>query len=276
MNGGRRAQRDQPQRAPETIELGASDRVPEVRGAGTLRAAALLECEVRGRFEPEEPRHSVSAIEQVRDADAHLVQRAREGDSDAVTELYRRHERRVYNLALRTLGNPWDAADVSQEAFIKAFRSLDSFKGESRFTTWLHRIVVNAAYDHLRRQRPEPMEIDIIDDLSGPSGSGAVVGSSRAGTDPALDGISDPLREALMSLNEGFRFAVVLCDLLGFPYSEAAEILGVQEGTIKSRIFRAREALASALVDAGYELPGVRNPDGEDGVTRQGMIGEDG
>lgn len=218
----------------------------------------------------------MTATEQVRDADAHLVQRAREGDSDAVTELYRRHERRVYNLALRTLGNPWDAADVSQEAFIKAFRSLDSFKGESRFTTWLHRIVVNAAYDHLRRQRPEPMETDIIDDLSGPSGAGAVVGSGRQGTDPALDGLSDPLREALMSLNEGFRFAVVLCDLLGFPYSEAAEILGVQEGTIKSRIFRAREALASALVDAGYELPGVRNPDEEDGVTRQGMIGEDG
>lgn len=218
----------------------------------------------------------MTATEQVRDADAHLVQRAREGDSDAVTELYRRHERRVYNLALRTLGNPWDAADVSQEAFIKAFRSLDSFKGESRFTTWLHRIVVNAAYDHLRRQRPEPMETDTVDDLSGPSGAGTVVGSGREGTDPALDGLSDPLREALMSLNEGFRFAVVLCDLLGFPYNEAAEILGVQEGTIKSRIFRAREALAAALVDAGYELPGTRNPGQEDGVTRQGKIGDDG
>lgn len=218
----------------------------------------------------------MSAIEQVRDADAHLVQRAREGDSDAVTELYRRHERRVYNLALRTLGNPWDAADVSQEAFIKAFRSLDSFKGESRFTTWLHRIVVNAAYDHLRRQRPEPMEAEIIDDISGPSGSGAVVGSGREGIDPAVDGLSDPLRQALMSLNEGFRFAVVLCDLLGFPYSEAAEILGVQEGTIKSRIFRAREALAAALVEAGYDLPGTRNPERGDGVTRQGKIGETG
>lgn len=229
-----------------------------------------------GRPEPEEPRLSLSAIEQVRDADAHLVQRAREGDSDAVTELYRRHERRVYNLALRTLGNPWDAADVSQEAFIKAFRSLDSFKGESRFTTWLHRIVVNAAYDHLRRQRPEPMEAEIIDDISGPSGSGAVVGSGREGIDPAVDGLSDPLRQALMSLNEGFRFAVVLCDLLGFPYSEAAEILGVQEGTIKSRIFRAREALAAALVEAGYDLPGTRNPERGDGVTRQGKIGETG
>jgi RNA polymerase sigma-70 factor (ECF subfamily) len=171
----------------------------------------------------------LSVTEQVRDADAHLVQRAREGDADALTELYRRHERRVFNLALRTLGNPWDAADVAQEAFIKAFRNLDSFKGESRFTTWLHRIVVNAAYDLLRRRKPEPMEADILDDISGPAGTAAIVGSGRGGIDPAVDGLSDPLRQALMSLNEGFRFAVVLCDLLGFPYGEAAEILGVQD-----------------------------------------------
>jgi RNA polymerase sigma-70 factor (ECF subfamily) len=217
----------------------------------------------------------LSAIEHERDADAHLIQRAREGDTEALTELYRQHERRVYNVALRTLGNPWDAADVAQEAFIKAFRNLDSFKGESRFSTWLHRIAVNAAYDHLRRQRPEPMEAEILDDLSGPAGTAAVVASGRGGIDPAVDGLSGPLRQALMSLNEGFRFAVVLCDLLGFPYGEAADILGVQEGTIKSRIFRAREALAAALVEAGYELPQTRNQEPRDGVTPQGKIGED-
>lgn len=216
----------------------------------------------------------MSAIEHERDADAHLIERARGGDTEALTELYRRHEHRVYNVALRTLGNPWDAADVAQEAFIKAFRNLDSFKGESRFSTWLHRIVVNAAYDQLRRQRPEPMEAEILDDLSGPAGAAAVVASGRSGIDPAVDGLSDPLRQALMSLNEGFRFAVVLCDLLGFPYGEAAEILGVQEGTIKSRIFRAREALASALIEAGYALPATRNPEPREGVTPAGEIGE--
>ena len=206
------------------------------------------------------------------DIDAALVKRARTGDSVALTELYRRHERRAYNLALRTLGDPWDAADVAQEAFIKAFKNLDSFKGEARFGTWLHRIVVNAAYDHLRRQKPEPMDAEILDDLSGRSDSAATVATGRDGIDPAADGLSDPLRNALMSLNEGFRFAVVLCDLLGFPYGEAAEILGVQEGTIKSRIFRAREALAAALREAGYELPGgaapdARNLEEEEGVT---------
>ena len=213
------------------------------------------------------------------DEDIELVERARSGDGDAITELYRRHERRVYNLALRTLGNPWDAADVVQDAFIKAFKNLDSFKGEARFGTWLHRIAVNAAYDHLRRHKPEPMEAEILDDLSGPASSAAVVGSGRQGIDPAVDGLSEPLRTALMSLEDGFRFAVVLCDLLGFPYAEAAQILGVQEGTIKSRIFRARETLASALEQAGYQASDARevdprNPDVSDTVTPPGLIGE--
>jgi len=221
-----------------------------------------------------------STEEQVRDDDTELVERARSGDVAAVTELYRRHERRVYNLALRTLGNHWDAADVAQETFIKAFKNLTSFKGQARFGTWLHRIAVNAAYDHLRRHRPEPMETDIIDDLSGPMGPAAVVGTGRNGIDPAMDGLSEPLREALMDLDEGFRFAVVLCDLLGFPYVEAAEILGVQEGTIKSRIFRAREALASSLQEAGYgkepsTADEARNQERGDSVRRSGSIGED-
>jgi RNA polymerase sigma-70 factor, ECF subfamily len=220
-----------------------------------------------------EPR--LTATTQVRDADLNLVRLAREGDPDALTELYRRHERRAYNLALRTLGNPWDAADVAQEAFIKAFRNLESFKGESLFSTWLHRIVDNAAYAPLRRHRPEPMDQEILNDLSGPAGAASVVGSGRDGIDPAMDGLSDPLRDALMSLNEGFRFAIVLCDLLCFPYGEAAEILGVQEGTIKSRIFRAREALAAALTEVGYELPSGRNQARADSVTSPGAIGEE-
>jgi RNA polymerase sigma-70 factor, ECF subfamily len=209
------------------------------------------------------------------DPDSHLVDRARENDTEALTELYRRHERRAYNLALRTVGNPWDAADVAQEAFIKAFRNLQGFKGQSLFSTWLHRIVVNACYDLLRRRRPEPMEEDILNDLSGPAGNASTVGSGRDGIDPAVDGLSDPLRTALMNLNEGFRFAIVLCDLLGFPYGEAADILGVQEGTIKSRIFRAREALASALEEAGYDIPGGRNPQPAEGVTTRGETGDE-
>lgn len=185
------------------------------------------------------------------DPDALLVSRAREGDEDAVAELYRLHSQRGYNLALRMTGDPWDAADVTQEAFIKAFAHLSSFKGEARFSTWLHRIVVNAVHDHRRRRRPEVMEDEVIERIAsvGSAGGAAFAGRNVA---PAEDGLSPELKRALAGLSEGFRLAIVLCDLLGYAYAEAAEILEVQEGTIKSRVFRARAELAAALRAAGY------------------------
>lgn len=184
-----------------------------------------------------------------------LVTRARQGDETALTELYRLHERKAYNVAVRMLGNPWDAADATQEAFIKAFGALDQFRGEARFSTWLHRIVVNVVRDHLRRRQTNPMEAEELDRLTGLDSSeprGHLVGGRESIIDPVTDGLSAPLLEALQSLDERFRLAVVLCDLLGFDYAEAARILEVQEGTIKSRIFRARADLASYLRRAGY------------------------
>lgn len=188
-------------------------------------------------------------------SDELLVEQARAGEGEAVAELYRRHEQKAYNLALRMLGDSWDAADVTQEAFIKAFAALDQFRGEARFGTWLHRIVVNAVRDHLRKRQLDPMENDDLDRAcaSGEAGAGGrLVGGRQSRLDPVADGLSAPLLDALLLLDERFRLAVVLCDLLGYDYSEAAEILGVQEGTIKSRIFRARAELAQALRAAGY------------------------
>jgi len=198
---------------------------------------------------------SLREPKQVQDPDSFLLRQAQEGRQEALTELYRRHERRAYNFALRTTGNPWDAADVAQEAFIKAFRNLKGFKGEALFSTWLHRIVANTAYDFLRRRQAEPMDAEILNDLSSRNEGAAALGSGHDGIDPALDGLSETMRAALLSLKEDFRFTIVLCDLLGFSYAEAAEILEVQEGTIKSRIFRARDSLAAALRDSGYDLP---------------------
>jgi len=191
-----------------------------------------------------------------KDQDAALVARAKMGDRDALRELYEAYSGRGYNLALRMLGNPWDAADVVQEAFIKAFGALSGFKGDARFSTWFHRIVVNAVYDYMRRRRVDPLEDEVMDRLAGPGGSARVTGGIQAGVEPHMDGLSEPLRDALMSLQEGFRLAIVLCDLLGFDHSEAAEILGVQEGTIKSRIFRARALLAADLRERGFSPPG--------------------
>lgn len=185
------------------------------------------------------------------DPDIPLVTHAREGDQDALAELYRRHSQRAYNLALRMTGDPWDATDVTQEAFIKAFSHLHSFKGEARFSTWLHRIVVNAARDHHRRRRPEVMEDEILERFASTTAAGPAAFSGGSSS-PAADGLSPDLKRALAGLSEGFRLAIVLCDLLGYAYSEAAEILEVQEGTVKSRVFRARAELAAALRAAGY------------------------
>lgn len=193
------------------------------------------------------------------DPDAPLVARAREGDEGAITELYHGHSQRAYNLALRMTGDPWTAADVAQEAFIKAFAHISAFKGEARFSTWLHRIVVNAARDHQRRRRPEVMEDEILDRIVSQDGGGTTAFSGGA-VAPAEDGLSPEIKQALADLPEGFRLAIVLCDLLGYGYAEAAEILEVQEGTIKSRVFRARAELASALRAAGYAPAGDGNP----------------
>jgi RNA polymerase sigma-70 factor (ECF subfamily) len=196
------------------------------------------------------------------DPDESLVAETRSGDAAAITELYRRHERRVFNLALRMTNNTWDAADLTQDVFIKVFANLASFKGDARFTTWLHRVATNVVYDHLRRRRADPLDDETLLHLAstpvGPArgGAGATWTSSSADLDSAnvstpADPLSSDLREALLALPEGFRAAVVLCDLLDFPYAEAAEILQIAEGTVKSRLFRARAALAAALREGG-------------------------
>jgi RNA polymerase sigma-70 factor (ECF subfamily) len=203
------------------------------------------------------------------DPDADLVARARAGDQTAMSELYHRHSQRGYNLALRMTGDPWDAADATQEAFIKAFSHLSSFKGEARFSTWLHRIVVNSVRDHMRRRRPDPMDDEILERLAGPGSATTTL--THSPTTAVEDGLSDGVKAALGALPEGFRLAIVLCDLLGYGYAEAAEILEVQEGTIKSRVFRARAELARSLRESGIGPPETGNQAGPDSVS-SGMI----
>ena len=199
------------------------------------------------------------------DPDADLVARARAGDQTAISELYQRHSQRGYNLALRMTGDPWDAADATQEAFIKAFSHLSSFKGEARFSTWLHRIVVNSVRDHMRRRRPDPVEDEVLDRLAAPGAAPTTL--SRAAVSPVEDGLSDDLKQALLALPEGFRLVIVLCDLLGYGYAEAADILEVQEGTIKSRVFRARAELARSLRAAGMGPQESGNPETPESVS---------
>jgi RNA polymerase sigma-70 factor, ECF subfamily len=171
--------------------------------------------------------------------DRELLQRHVDGDGGAAFgELFRRHRDRMYAVAMRTTSNRELAADAVQEAFISAFRRADAYRGEAAVTTWLHRIVVNACLDRLRRERSTAVrragdlgELDLPD-----------LHDHHASVEVRLD-----VREALARLPEGQRMALVLVDMHGLPVAEAAEVLGVAEGTVKSRCFRGREALAAIL-----------------------------
>lgn len=164
--------------------------------------------------------------------DATLLRRHLAGDRDAFAQIFRRHRDRLWSVALRTLGNPADAADAVQDAMLSAVRSAPSFRGDAQVGTWLYRIVVNACVSRLRRPAALPLDEAIGTDSPDPAERAAV----------AVD-----VQDALAALPAEQRLAVVLVDVEGLPVADVAELLGVPVGTIKSRCFRARAALAVAL-----------------------------
>ena len=175
----------------------------------------------------------MTGIELAERSDAELLAAHCGGDRDAFAEIFRRHKDRMWAVAVRVCGDRDLAADCVQDGFIAAYRRAGSFRGESAVTTWLHRIVVNACLDRLRRARPT----NALPDQELWDGQ-----DIHASTEVRLD-----VRAALERLPEGQRAALVLVDMHGLPVAEAAEILGVAEGTIKSRCARGRASMASWL-----------------------------
>lgn len=168
--------------------------------------------------------------------DRELISAHCAGDPDAFGEVFRRHRDRMWAVAINVTRDPEMAADAVQEAFISAFRHADSFRGQAEVTTWLHRIVVNSCLDRLRRTKPVVPLPD--DDLSLLADSHDHHGS----VDVRLD-----VRAALEGLPEGQRMALVLVDMHGLSIAEAAGVLNVAEGTIKSRCARGRAAMVPLL-----------------------------
>lgn len=175
--------------------------------------------------------------------DRALLQAHVDGDPHAFGELAHRHRDRLWYIAMRTLRNREDAADAVQDALISAMRNASGYRGEAAVTTWLHRVVVNACLDRLRRERVRPRVP--LGDLEV-----AARGDDHADLELRLD-----LHAALAQLPEPQRAAIVLVDLLEWSVAEAAVELGVAEGTIKSRCSRGRTELARILRD---RLPGHR------------------
>jgi RNA polymerase sigma-70 factor (ECF subfamily) len=188
-------------------------------------------------------------------SDAQLLTAHVEGDPDAFGELVRRHRDRLWAVAVRTIGDRDEAADAVQDALLSAFRRAHTFRGEAAVSTWLHRIVVNACLDRMRRRAARPtVPLEPVEPADRTD--------TAAATDLKLD-----LQRALAQLPDGQRLALVMVDLHGLSVAEAAEVLGVAEGTVKSRCARGRAALGALLTDpdrgnpraAGSVPPGTQH-----------------
>jgi RNA polymerase sigma-70 factor (ECF subfamily) len=185
--------------------------------------------------------------------DAELIAAHAAGDPRAFAELVRRHRDRMWAVALRTLRDPEEAADALQEAFISAFRAASAFRAESQVTTWLHRIVVNACLDRIRRRQARPT-VPLPE--AGP-GEPAADGDAMADRETKL-----VVAQALATLPEEQRVPILLVDVEGYSVADTARLLGIAEGTVKSRCARGRVKLAKVLGHLRNPSADANVPDG--------------
>ena len=204
-------------------------------------------------------------------SDAELLRLHLAGDQEAFGALFLRHKDRLWAVAVRIVCDPDDAADALQEAMISAFRRADNFRGDSAVTTWLHRIVVNASLDLLRRRASrrsvswsgEPDELGVPEPRIDTAAA-----SGQANRADAVD-IRLDVDTALRALPPPQRAALVLVDMLGYPVADAAAILGVSEGTVKSRCARGRVRLLPYLSHLRANYPAEGNRPLADGVSSE-------
>jgi RNA polymerase sigma-70 factor, ECF subfamily len=182
------------------------------------------------------------------DTDQELVRRVQAGDQTAFNLLVLKYQHRVLKLVGRFVNDPAEAEDVAQEAFLKAYRALASFRGDSAFYTWLYRIAINTAKNALVSQRRRPVDFDL--DLQDPDQYERQAKLKEADTPEGVlltDEIRAVVEEAMEQLPEDLRTAIVLRELEGLSYEEIAEAMDCPVGTVRSRIFRAREAIDKKL-----------------------------
>jgi RNA polymerase sigma-70 factor (ECF subfamily) len=187
------------------------------------------------------------------DPDRVLVERARRGDGKSYQSLFDKYAPRVRRLVSRHVSDPDEVAEVTQEAFIRAFRALPQFKGESRFFTWLYRIALNTARNSLARmrriRRVEIENVPLDDADSGSQFREEPLHDETPESLLATRQVADAVQAAVSALPEDLRAALLLREVEGLKYDQIARELDVPIGTVRSRIFRAREAIATRLQD---------------------------
>ncbi len=189
--------------------------------------------------------------------DAEVVEKAREGDHDAFRVLVERYQGRAFGLALRVLRNEDDARDAVQDAFLKAYGSLDRFQGRSSFYTWLYRIVMNQCLDRKRRDK-SGREVEWNDEAASsqsPAAGALAAGGAPVAPDEAVERgeLRAAVAEAIAELPEDARRTIELREIDGLTYREISEALGIAKGTVMSRLHYARRKLQQTLASAGAE-----------------------
>lgn len=171
---------------------------------------------------------------------------AQAGDAAAFEEIYRLHSRRVYALCLRMSGSPADAEDLAQDAFLQLFRKIHTFRGESAFSSWLHRLTANVVLMRFRKKKPVTQSLD---EISRPDDEKGGIHNEIGGPDLRLRGVFDRfnLDAAIGKLPEGYKAMFVLHDIHGYEHNEIAEILGCSIGNSKSQLHKARKRLRQLL-----------------------------
>ena len=184
--------------------------------------------------------------------DAGLVSRCQRGNPDAFEILVERHQKKMLNVAYRVTDDYDEACEVTQEAFISAYRAIKGFKGNAKFSTWMTSITINHARNRMRQRRSRAMhEIVSLDDPA-ETGNGLVLHDPPSREAPAIDQLEQAeiraqVRECVGALDEEYREVLVLRDMEGFSYQEICDILKMPDGTVKSRLHRARGSVKDCL-----------------------------
>lgn len=192
------------------------------------------------------PAPRASSVRNERPSEAEIVRRVREGDQSVFEYLYRAHSKRVFAVCLRMVGDPTEAEDLTQEVFLLLFRKIHTFRGDSAFTTWLHRLTVNLVLMNLRKKPAPVVPIEATPDADdGTPSQGVDIGSADLSLEGSLDRIN--LARCIAQLPPGFRTMFVLHDIQGYEHHEIAKILGRSVGDSKSQLHKARKRLRDLL-----------------------------
>lgn len=178
------------------------------------------------------------------ETDKELVSRVKRGDRAAFNLLFGRYQHRICSLVARHIRDPEEAEDVAQEAFIKAFRALPKFRGESAFYTWLYRIAINTAHNHQMAKSRRPPGVDIAaEDAQFMDGADRLLETESPDAVACRDELAEAIEQAVAALPDDLRSALALREFEGLSYEQIAAIMECPVGTVRSRIFRARQAV---------------------------------